>query len=176
MQGLASTLLHMLISGCPWRRKLMFIVLLYRLSCCKKKISNPTKLGLFKNSQTCSRLKKGSAAWWVTLTVSSAAKQAFPESPGMDSDSAVWLFSRTLSLTQLQRAMQTLSSWPSSGVPSFPPLTCGGGLMSPLNLPLCLICSCITPYLLKGMSHLRETHQETPRCYVCDVHSKHALP
>lgn len=122
MQGLASTLLHMLISGCPWRRKLMFIVLLYRLSCCKKKkISNPTKLGLFKNSQTCSRLKKGSAAWWVTLTVSSAAKQAFPESPGMDSDSAVWLFSGPLALHSSGEPCRPCL--PDRPQVSFPPLT-----------------------------------------------------
>lgn len=34
--------------------------------------------------------------------------------------------------------------------------------MNSLNLPVCLTCSCITPYFLKGMSHLRETHPETP--------------
>lgn len=54
--------------------------------------------------------------------------------------------------------------------------------MNPLSLPVCLLCSCITPYLLKEMSHLRETHPEipilgfAPSLYVYDIHDKQAFP
>lgn len=144
------------------------------------KNSNPTKLQLFKNSQTFIRLKK--CEWLRKALLQPSLQLCKPQGglwlPYGWSAGPVALQRRS----QLQRAMQTLSSWLSSGVPPFSPLTRGGGVMNPLNLFACLTCICVTPCLLKGVSHLRETLQETPSLvfapsfYVYDVHISQASP
>lgn len=73
--------------------------------------------------------------------------------------------------------MQILSSWLSSGVTSFLPLTCGRGLKDPLNLPVCLTCSCVTPYLLRGVTSKGNSclYLHTISMYMIYTVSKHVL-